>query len=79
MDPDTYRIKFIHDRNNNREWDTGKYLEGLQPERVEFLPKDLQVRANWDHDITYVMGSNNDPPGKKEAGKAEQENQPLFQ
>jgi len=79
MDPDTYRIKFIHDRNNNREWDTGKYTEGLQPERVEYLPKDLQVRANWDHDITYVMGSNDDPPGKEEAARAKEENQPLFQ
>lgn len=83
MDPDTYRIKFIHDRNNNREWDTGKYIEGLQPERVEYLPKDLQVRANWDHDITYVMGSSNDPPGKEtagtETGTSEEENRPLFQ
>ncbi|MDF1572181.1 MAG: Ig-like domain-containing protein [Bacteroidales bacterium] len=79
MDPDTYRIKFIHDRNNNREWDTGKYIEGLQPERVEYLPKDLQVRANWDHDITYVMGSNDDPPGKEKAGTSEEENRPLFQ
>jgi hypothetical protein len=78
MDPDTYRIKLIHDRNNNGEWDTGDYLEGLQPERVEFLPKDLQVRANWDHELTYVMGSNNDLPGKKEAGEAEGANGPLF-
>lgn len=79
IDPDTYRIKFIHDRNGNGEWDTGDYLEGRQPERVEFLPKDLQVRANWDHDITYVMGSNDDPPGKEGANKKAEENGPLFQ
>lgn len=79
IDPDTYRIKFIHDRNNNGEWDTGKYIEGIQPERVEFLPKDLQVRANWDHDITYVMGSNNDPPGKEADGNTQEKRGPLFQ
>lgn len=79
IDPDTYRIKFIHDRNGNGEWDTGNYLEGLQPERVEFLPKDLQVRANWDHDITYEMESNIAPPGKEDADKKQEENGPLFQ
>jgi hypothetical protein len=79
IDPDTYRIKFIHDRNNNGEWDTGKYIEGLQPERVEFLPRELQVRANWDHDITYVMGSGSEPPGKAGDGNLQQGNAPLFQ
>lgn len=62
MDPDTYRIKFVHDKNGNGKWDTGKYLEHRQPERVEFLPRDLKIRANWDHDIKYTIGSNNSPP-----------------
>ncbi len=74
--PDTYRIKLVHDRNGNGEWDTGKYLEKRQPERVEFLPKDIEVRANWDHDISYMIGSNDDPPGKKD--KRGEENAPLF-
>jgi hypothetical protein len=79
MDPDTYRIKLIHDRNKNSEWDTGDYLEGKQPERVEFYPKDLRVRANWDHDISYVMGSNDSPPGKEGDNEGENDEGPLFQ
>lgn len=66
LDPSTYRIKFIYDRNYNGEWDTGKYIEGRQPEKVEFLNKDLKVRANWDHSVSYEMGSNNEPPAEAE-------------
>ena len=62
MEPETYRFKFIHDRNGNGKWDTGKYMDKRQPEKVEFIPRDLKVRANWDHDISYVLGSNDSPP-----------------
>jgi len=62
MDPATYRIKFIIDRNGNGKWDTGDYLEKRQPERVEYLQKDISVRANWDHDVSYVIGSSDSAP-----------------
>ena len=71
MDPDTYRIKFVHDRNNNGKWDTGKYIEGLQPEKVEFVKRDVKVRANWDHDIEYVIGTNTGPPSDPEESTEE--------
>lgn len=66
LDPDTYRIKFVHDRNNNGKWDTGKYIEGIQPEKVEYIRRDVKVRANWDHDIEYTLGTNDSPPGGPE-------------
>lgn len=53
--PQEYRIKFIHDRNGNGEWDTGNYLRHLQPEAVEFLPGSVTVRSNWDHEITMQL------------------------
>jgi hypothetical protein len=53
--PQEYRIKFIHDRNGNGVWDTGDYLQHLQPEAVEFLPGSVTVRSNWDHDVTYRL------------------------
>lgn len=40
-------------------------MGGLQPERVEFLPLDINVRANWDHDIEYEMGSNDTFPAEE--------------
>jgi hypothetical protein len=75
MNPDTYIIKIIHDDNGNGKWDTGNYLKAVQPEKVEFLPRELKLRANWDHDVTYVIGSNTRPPASAE----ETENSaPLF-
>ncbi len=53
--PQEYRIKFIHDRNGNGQWDTGDYLMHLQPEAVEYLPGSVTVRSNWDHDITMKL------------------------
>ena len=75
LDPDTYHIKIIHDTNRNGKWDTGNYLKGIQPEKVEFLPRQLKIRANWDHDVTYVIGSNKNPPSKADE---EEKSEPLF-
>jgi hypothetical protein len=35
--PDTYGLKLIHDRNGNGKWDTGNYLQKIQPEKVEYF------------------------------------------
>lgn len=53
--PQEYRIKCIHDLNENGKWDTGNYLKKLQPEPLEFLPVEIKVRANWDHDVTMKL------------------------
>lgn len=53
--PQDYQVKFIHDLNGNGHWDTGKYLKKLQPEPVEFLPKEITVRSNWDHDVSMRL------------------------
>jgi hypothetical protein len=49
--PKEYRFTIIHDINKNGKWDTGNYLEKLQPEPVELLPVTIEVRSNWDHDV----------------------------
>ncbi len=46
--PGKYLIKAIHDRNGNGKWDTGDYLQHLQPEQVFYYKKEIDVRANWD-------------------------------
>ena len=53
--PGIYSIKFVHDLNGNGKWDTGNYMEKLQPEPVEFLPVEITVRSNWDHDVTMEL------------------------
>ncbi|WP_372752302.1 Ig-like domain-containing protein [Labilibaculum sp.] len=46
--PDSYFFKIIIDENRNGKWDTGNYLEGIQPELVIYYKKELKVRSNWD-------------------------------
>lgn len=42
-----YLIKVITDSNRNGKWDTGIYLENLQPEKVFYFQKVLDIRPNW--------------------------------
>ncbi len=55
LSPKEYTFKFIHDLNENGKWDTGEYLKKLQPEPVELLPVTVEVRSNWDHDVTMNL------------------------
>ncbi|MCB0824260.1 MAG: hypothetical protein KDC09_16300, partial [Bacteroidales bacterium] len=48
LNPATYEVKVIYDMNNNGEWDTGDYHYRIHPEEVNFFPKEIVVRANWD-------------------------------
>jgi hypothetical protein len=53
--PGIYRIKAIHDRNRNGRWDTGKFSVKLQPEKVQYFQKIIEVRANWDIDESWEL------------------------
>jgi len=46
--PAKYTIKAILDANLNQRWDTGDYLNRIQPELVFFFPKIIEIRGNWD-------------------------------
>ncbi|MDP2236062.1 MAG: Ig-like domain-containing protein [Bacteroidales bacterium] len=48
MKPGKYKFKAIHDRNGNGRWDTGDLVKGLQPEKVYYYSKELEIRPNWD-------------------------------
>ena len=53
--PAKYRIKVIYDRNNNKTWDTGHFGKKLQPEKVLYYNKILQVRSNWDMEESWKL------------------------
>ena len=48
MNPGAYKLKLILDSNNNDRWDTGDYIKGIEPEKVYYFNKTLDVRTNWD-------------------------------
>ncbi|HNW99252.1 MAG TPA: Ig-like domain-containing protein [Bacteroidales bacterium] len=53
LKPGNYKIKVIVDTNNNGKWDTGNYLEKIQPEKVYYNPNSIQVKANWDMELEW--------------------------
>ncbi len=43
-----YKIKAIVDKNKNGKWDTGDLQKKLQAEPIYYVPKVIDIRANWD-------------------------------
>jgi hypothetical protein len=50
-----YRLRVIVDENNNRKWDAGNYLQRIQPERVFYFEKVLEVMPNWKIEETFSV------------------------
>jgi hypothetical protein len=58
LDAGKYRVRLIEDANENQEWDTGNYLEKIQPEKVIYFWKEIDLRANWDMNETFNTSEN---------------------
>ena len=55
MKPAKYKFRVIFDDNGNKQWDTGYYQGKIQPERILFYAKDIEVRANWEVEETWKI------------------------
>jgi hypothetical protein len=55
LEPGKYKLKAIFDNNANGKWDTGKYLQKIQPEKVQFYTGEINVRANWDLEVNWTF------------------------
>ena len=54
LNPNTkYYIRLFIDRNGNGKWDTGNFMEGIQPEEVYYFPKVWEMRANFEFEETW--------------------------
>jgi hypothetical protein len=58
--PENYSFRFIIDGNANGKWDTGYYIEGIQPEKVIYYNevgkrKVVTIRKNWEYDFTFDL------------------------
>ncbi len=58
LDPGKYIIRLIEDFNGNKKWDTGNYLQKIQPEKVIYYWKEIDLRANWDMNETFNTNQN---------------------
>ncbi len=61
MPPVGFTLKVVHDDNGNGQWDTGSYLEGVQPERVSFHPGTITIRSNFDMEINWNLKVGENP------------------
>lgn len=57
LEPRKLHIRIIHDINGNGRWDTGNYHQKQQPEYIEKIDKEIVVRAFWDIEETFKIGS----------------------
>ena len=53
--PADYKVKVIWDMNSNGKWDTGKYIEGLYPEKVIEFPKKQTVKSKWETVLDWKL------------------------
>ena len=51
LDPGKYKLKATLDLDANGVWSPGNFSRKLQPEKIIFYDKVLEVRANWDIDL----------------------------
>jgi uncharacterized protein (DUF2141 family) len=55
INPGDYYVRIIYDENENKIWDTGNYLQKLQPEKVIYYPKKIEARPNWSLIETFTL------------------------
>lgn len=53
--PQTIKARIIDDRNADGRWNPGNFDTHTQPERVIYLDKKIELRANWEIDETWVI------------------------
>ena len=50
-----YTLRLIEDKNNNKKWDTGEFSKHIQPEPVHYYKGKLNIRANWDVEVSWSV------------------------
>jgi hypothetical protein len=53
--PGNYKVRIVRDANFNKQWDTGSYSQGRQPERVYMHPTPVDLKPNWEIELEIVM------------------------
>jgi hypothetical protein len=53
--PGSYFIRLVYDKNANGKWDTGNFLKGLNPEPVLYEAQLVEIRANWDVQLSITL------------------------
>ena len=47
VEPGTYTVRVIHDKNENGYWDIGNFMTKTKPEPIYYLPGKIKLKANF--------------------------------
>jgi len=47
VEPGTYTVRVIHDKNENGYWDIGNFITKTKPEPIYYLPGKIKLKANF--------------------------------
>ncbi len=53
--PSRFKIRIIYDDNENREWDTGDFLNNVLPEQVYYVKTIIEAKANWEVEESLLL------------------------
>lgn len=57
LEPNKFTMRLIYDDNKDKTWTPGNFLEQRQSEEVIYFPKEIDVRANWDVEQPFDVGT----------------------
>ena len=55
LETSNYWIRIIFDTNKNKKWDSGNFLNRIQPEKIIYFPEKIEVQSNWISDKTFIL------------------------
>lgn len=55
IEPSKYSVRLVYDSNADGKWSTGDYSTNQQPEKVVYYPDVIDVRANWDMELEWLI------------------------
>ena len=55
LKPSRFMIRIIYDDNGNQTWDTGNFLQNIQPEGVYYVKTIIDAKANWEVEENIML------------------------
>ena len=53
LPPNKYKARIFIDKNKNKSWDAGTLFNRILPEPIEYYPKEINIRSNWEVNINW--------------------------
>lgn len=54
-EPGDYQLRILYDTNQNGKWDPGNYQTRQQPEIVESLNQQINIKKNWENEVNINL------------------------